>query len=92
MQALRTPHGVRAQRALCGRHQSCSLFKGFKIFVYKEWSAQPQGERRDSYITHLTGREQIAAVAQLHTGSHWLVIDNEGVSRSLMHPGVMEET
>lgn len=52
-----------------------SFSKGFKMFVYKQWFAQPQGEKRDSYIMHLTGREQIAAVAQLRTGSHWLMID-----------------
>jgi hypothetical protein len=35
-----------------------SFSKGFKMFVYKQWFAQPQGEKRDSYIMHLTGREQ----------------------------------
>ena len=52
-----------------------SFSKGFKMFVYKQWFAQPQGEKGDSYVMHLTGREQIAAVAQLRTGSHWLMVD-----------------
>ena len=52
-----------------------SFSEGYKMFVYKQWFAQPQGEKKDSYVMHLTGREQIAAVAQLRTGSHWLMVD-----------------
>ena len=52
-----------------------SFSDGFKMFVHQQWFAQPQGQKRDSYVMHLTDREQIAAVAQLRTGSHWLMID-----------------
>ena len=45
------------------------------MFVHQQWFAQPQGQKRESYVLHLTDREQISAVAQLRTGSHWLMVD-----------------
>ena len=45
------------------------------MFVYRQWFAHPQGDKKDSFVMHLTDREQISAVAQLRTGSHWLMID-----------------
>ena len=48
---------------------------GFKMFVYRRWFAQPEGDKKHSYVMHLTDREHIMALAQLRTGSHWLMID-----------------
>jgi hypothetical protein len=57
------------------RAAPASFSTGFKMFVYQRWFAQPQGEKKHSYLMHLTDREQIMAVAQVRTGSHWLMID-----------------
>ena len=57
------------------RSAPASFSKGFKMFVHQQWFAQPQGQKKQSYIMHLSNREQIAAVAQLRTGSHWLMVD-----------------
>jgi hypothetical protein len=57
------------------RSAPASFSKGFKMFVHQQWFAQPQGQKKESYIVHLSDKEQIAAVAQLRTGSHWLMVD-----------------
>jgi hypothetical protein len=57
------------------RAAPASFSTGFKMFVYRQWFAHPQGDKKDSFVMHLTDREQISAVAQLRTGSHWLMID-----------------
>ena len=57
------------------RSTPASFSTGFKMFVYQQWFAVPQGAKKDSYVMHLANREQIMAVAQYRTGSHWLMID-----------------
>ena len=52
-----------------------SFSKGFKMFVHQQWFGLPQRPKNESYVMHLSDREQIVAVTQLRTGSHWLMVD-----------------
>ena len=52
-----------------------SFSNGFKAFVYKRWFANNTWRKKESYVRLLTHRDQIEAVAQLRTGSHWLLIN-----------------
>jgi len=56
------------------RSAPATFSRGFKMFVHQRWFAAAQ-MKRDSYVMHLSNSEQIRAVAQLRTGSHWLMID-----------------
>jgi hypothetical protein len=63
-----------ATEPLAVRAAPASFSRGFMHLVYRRWFAADKWVRKETWAYHLQRYDQIRAVAQFRTGSHWLAI------------------
>ena len=63
-----------AAEPLAVRAVPASFRQGFSHLVYRQWFAADKWVRKETWTYHLQRYDQIRAIAQYRTGSHWLAV------------------